>query len=169
MKYLLIFLSSASDGNIRSIKPQFQRLLQLLTGLIWSVSIIWTVYNVFQTTQEYIVYRNDTELLSEIQHAIESNPGKYQNNELTFPGEGVSYFNKEATLFDYFSKLSYYEPVNFNPSDVTGNFERAKMHLGSNPFLSFTLNFLVFIVLGNFLWWTLLRGSFWLQYGSTKN
>jgi hypothetical protein len=170
MKYLVNFLSSASNGKIQCIKPQNQRLLQLLTGLIWFLSITWTSYNIVQTGLDNSIYQSDKELISSIQQAIESDPQKYQNNGPTYSqGQGgTSYFNIETTLFNYFSKLSFYEPHEFNPNDVLGNYERAKSQLGANPYSEFTLRFFIFIILGNLLWWILLRCSFWLKFGSTS-
>ena len=169
MKFLVSFLSSASNGNNRNINPVFQRVLQMVTGLIWVVSITWTVYSLFQTTQEYITYRSDKKIVSYIQLSIEKNPEKYQQRPLTYGQGNTSYSNAEETLSDYFRKLSYFNPYGFEPNDVISNYEKAKANLGTNPFIEFILSFLVFIALGNFLWWTLLRGSFWLRYGSAKN
>jgi hypothetical protein len=167
MKYVKKILSLATNNKIKQINPVLYRISIFFTLSIWLISLIWFAFNLIIAVQDFVVYNNDSKILNCIETEIVANPAKYNFQDNSYNANyGVTYVDPEATLLSYFTTLSYFDGRGFNPSDVKNNLIRCKSQLGSNPFASFAISFLIFVIGGNVLWFFLLKILFWLKFGA---
>jgi hypothetical protein len=155
-----------TNGRFNLIKPPLQRLITFLTRLIFSILVTVMLYQLFLTGKASFIYYQDSRILKEIKMGLDSGLNVYSINESTHT-DGVTYFSSERSLYDKFSKLSYYDGVNFNPFDVKGNYERYSGYR-SHPFWDFFNSIFIYCFGTIFLWWLLLRASTWIIFGSRK-
>jgi hypothetical protein len=149
MKLLHKFLSSATNKHDSEINPIIFRILLFITGSLWFFSSIWFLYSIVISTNDFLIYYKDKQILKELSLAVKENP--------------------RGTHLEYFRNFSDFNGVGFNPNNPD-NYKNWKASFDSktHPVVIFLL-YLIPIIFINFIWWFLLKIFFWIKFGSNSN
>jgi len=167
MKLIEPFLQSSSIGNIDKISPMNIRLIKLMTYILFILISLYFLYNLSLIAKDTSNYYSDLTIIKRIEENINAkNLRKYESDPVYSirNSDPLALRAVPDDLANDYSKLSFYNPINFNPWCVSVNLQSAKTAWERNPILNIFIPLILSIV-KMFVYWLIIRISFWIKFG----